>query len=91
VTSKKARWLEHETLAYWEVSSATARSSRGRDAKAAREGIEDLHAHARYAMSARLRSSAERAIRTIADSPISIRSARRAAEAALADFHPKAS
>jgi hypothetical protein len=79
VTSK----LEHEAFAYWEVSSAAAMFSRGPDARRARDAIENLHMHG---TTARLRASAEGAIRAIAASPFSVKSARRAAKIALTDL-----
>ena len=86
MTSKKAWWLEHETLAFWEVSSAASISSRGPDARRACERIENLHAHARYASTARLRICAEGAIGAIAESSVSASTARRAAKVALAQL-----
>jgi len=82
VTSK----LEHEALAYWEVSSAAAKFSRGPDASKARDAIESLHLHALFGTTARLRASAEGAIQAIAASPFSVKSARRAAKNALIDL-----
>jgi hypothetical protein len=78
--------LEHEAFAYWEVSSAAAMFSREPDARRAREAIEDLHMHALYGTTARLRASAEGAIRAIAASPFSAKSVRRAAKIALTDL-----
>ena len=78
--------LEHEAFAYWEVSSAAAMFSRGPDAKRARDAIENLHMHALFGTTARLRASAEGAIRAIAASPFSVKSARRAAKIALTDL-----
>jgi hypothetical protein len=80
---------EDEARLYWEISSAAAMSSRGADKKRAREDVEDLHMHAVYGTTARLRASAERAIRAIAESPLSVRSARRAAKIALAELAPQ--
>jgi hypothetical protein len=45
--------------------------------------------HALYGTTARLRASAERAIRAIAESPVSVRSARHAAKVALAKLAPQ--
>jgi hypothetical protein len=84
--SERAWLLEDEVRLYWEVSSAAAVSSRGPDTKRAREDVEDLHMHALYGTTERLRASAERAIRAIAESPVSVRSARRAAKVALAEL-----
>jgi hypothetical protein len=87
--SEKACLLEDEVRLYWEVSSAAAVSSRWPGTKRAREDVEDLHMHALYGTTERLRASAERAIRAIAESPVSVRSARRAAKVALADLAPR--
>jgi hypothetical protein len=84
--SERAWLLEDEVRLYWKVSSAAAVSSRGPDTKRAREDVEDLHMHALYGTTERLRASAERAIRAIAESPVSVRSARRAAKVALAEL-----
>jgi hypothetical protein len=84
--SEEAGLLEDEVRLYWEISSAAAMSSRGADTKRAREDVEDLHMHAVYGTTARLRASAERTIRAIAASPLSVRSARRAAKIALAEL-----
>jgi hypothetical protein len=84
--NEEAGLLEDEVRLYWEISSAAAMSSRGADTKRAREDVEDLHMHAVYGTTARLRASAQRAIRAIAGSPLSVRSARRAAKIALAEL-----
>jgi hypothetical protein len=87
--NEEAELLEDEVRLFWEISSAAAMSSRGADTKRARQDVEDLHMHAVYGTTARLRASAERAIRAIAESPLSVRSARRAAKIALAELAPQ--
>jgi len=87
--NEEAGLLEDEVRLYWEISSAAVMSSRGTDTKRAREDVEDLHMHAVYGTTARLRASAERAIRAIAGSPLSVRAARRAAKIALAELAPQ--
>jgi len=84
--NEEAGLLEDEVRLYWEISSAAAMSSRGADTKRAREDVEDMHMHAVYGTTARLRANAQRAIRAIAGSPLSVRSARRAAKIALAEL-----
>src|ERR1700748_2517536 len=84
--NEEAELLEDEVRLFWEISSAAAMSSRGADTKRARGDVEDLHMHAVYGTTARLRASAERTIRAIAASPLSVRSARRAAKIALAEL-----
>jgi len=89
MTNEESGLLEDEVRLYWEISSAAVMSSRGTDTKRAREDVEDLHMHAVYGTTARLRASAERAIRVIAGSPLYVRAARRAAKIALAELAPQ--
>jgi hypothetical protein len=80
----KVRLLENERRLYWEMCRAALASSRGPDLKLAREDVQELANYAINGSTARLRTSVENAIRSIAEAPESNRSARRTAEVELA-------